>query len=119
MKRPGFDKNIIQIWEDIGKRVPFAVQRWSWADNSCVIVYKVEVTKYPYGKCYGVFVRDGYLQEFQLYKNDLISCDGCYQWKYIDEPSEVLIEILEKARPNKCEQGRASTHEGRAQKEMS
>ncbi len=102
MKRKGYDKNIIQIWEENGKRVPFVVQRWSWADNGFLIVYEVQVKKYPYGNCFGVFVRNGVIANYQLYKNDLISCSGCYQWKYSDEPQEVINEILKKARPNKC-----------------
>jgi len=103
MKRKGYDKNIIQIWEEKGKRVPFVVQRWSWADNGCLIVYKVEVKKYPYGNCFGVFVRNGVIAKYQLYNKDLISCAGCYQWKHLDEPLEVIKEILKKARPNKSE----------------
>ena len=52
-------KNIFQIWDDIGRKTPFAVRRDNWSKKYYAIVEKVEINKFPYGNAYGFSTING------------------------------------------------------------
>lgn len=82
--------NIFNIWESIGKKVPFAVRRTHWANkNIYVIVDKVEPDGNGYGKVYGVPTEKGgfcsYWQNDKKWKETrLIPNNGVYGWEYVE-----------------------------------
>ena len=82
-------KNIFQLWDEIGRKVPFKVRRENWSKRYIVIVEKIECEKMPYGKAYGYTTDNG--QKSDHYDHDKtwrltgeIPCAGCYQW-YLTE----------------------------------
>ena len=81
-------KNIFQIWDDIGRKTPFAVRRDNWSNKYYAIVEKVEITKFPYGNAYGFSTRNGIYSNHFSYdckwrRNMIIPCCGCYQWSLV------------------------------------
>lgn len=83
-------KNIFNIWEEIGKKVPFAVRRTHWSNkNIYVIVDIVERDGKGYGKAYGTPTNNGkfcsYWQNDKKWKeNKLIPNSGVYGWEYVE-----------------------------------
>lgn len=71
-------ENVLQIWDRLGRVLPFAVRRFSWSNRSYFLVKRVVVSKFPYGKVFGDFYRDGAVSKRN--KNIVLSCSGCYQW---------------------------------------
>jgi len=53
-------ENIFQIWDRIGRKVPFAVTRDHWSsDRYCIIVDRIQCEKMPYGKAYSYSIENG------------------------------------------------------------
>lgn len=73
------NKNIFQIWRDRGDVLPFEVIRWSWSPSSSFLVEQIEVGKWPYGKAWGRFIKDGRAGPPQKLDNA-----GSYQWKAVE-----------------------------------
>jgi hypothetical protein len=71
-------ENVLQIWDRSGRVLPFSVRRRSWSDRSVFVVRRVVVKKFPYGKVYGDFYRDGVVSK--RHKNIVLACSGCYEW---------------------------------------
>lgn len=82
--------NIFNIWENIGRKVPFAVRRTHWANKGIyVIVDKVESDGNGYGKAYGTPTENGgfcsYWQTDKKWKETkLIPNNGVYGWEYVE-----------------------------------
>lgn len=91
-----FMKNIIQIWEENGRKAPFCVSKGNWADDSVyVIVEKVEPDCKGYGKAYGTPVTNGKINTYFDYdkkwkKEKLIPNPGVYNWKFRPDKEPVL-----------------------------
>lgn len=77
-KMTEFEKNVFEIWREHGEMTPFKVRRSSWAPTSYAVVNKVVIGKWPYGKAYGYFVKNGRKTSYP----GCLSCAGCYQWRY-------------------------------------
>ena len=83
------DKNIFQIWkEQVGEKTPFAVRRANWSERFYVVVERVEIGKFPYGKAYGFPVADGresnHFQYNARWRQDSeIPNAGSYQWELV------------------------------------
>lgn len=80
------NKNIFQIWEENGKKLPFAVSRHNWSDKYYIVIEKIEIKKFPYGNAYGFPVADDKYSKHYEYdslwrKRNVIPCGGCYQWR--------------------------------------
>ena len=70
-------KNVFEIWRERGEKLPFKVIRWTWnPSTSAFLVERIEIGKWPYGKAWGRFVRNGAVEAPQQLKNA-----GAYQWK--------------------------------------
>jgi len=83
-------ENIFQIWDRIGRKVPFAVTRdHRSSDRFCIVVERVECDKMPYGKAYGHSIDNGEYSTYLEYdskwrKNGEISVAGVYQWSLVE-----------------------------------
>lgn len=75
-------KNVLEIWDALGRVVPFSVRRWSWSQHSEFIVRRVVVKKFPYGDVYGDYCHDGHIS--QRNRNKRLGCSGCYQWALVE-----------------------------------
>lgn len=88
--------NIFNIWDSIGRKVPFAVRRTHWANKGVyVIVDRVEPDGNGYGKAYGIPTENGgfcsYWQTDKKWKESrLIPNNGVYGWEYVEG---VTLEI--------------------------
>lgn len=82
--------NIFNIWEDIGRKTPFAVRRTHWANRGIyVIIDRVEPDGNGYGKAYGTPTENGgscsYWQTDKKWKESrLIPNSGVYGWEYVE-----------------------------------
>ena len=57
---PECNKNVFQLWKEGGERLPFKVIRWTWNPaTSTFLVERIEIGKWPYGKAWGRFIRNG------------------------------------------------------------
>jgi hypothetical protein len=57
---PECNKNVFQLWKEGGERLPFKVIRWTWNNaTSAFLVERIEIGKWPYGKAWGRFIRNG------------------------------------------------------------
>lgn len=86
---PRKEKNIIQIWQEIGENVPFAVRNYRWSDQYYTIVEKVEIGKWPYGYAYGYPTINGqysdhYERNKEWREKRWIPLAGCYQWTFVE-----------------------------------
>jgi hypothetical protein len=80
MTDPSCDKNVFQIWRDGGEKLPFKVIRWTWDPAySAFLVERIEVGKWPYGKAWGRFVRDGLPDATE----EVLNGAGSFQWKML------------------------------------
>ena len=83
-------KNLIQLWEDNGENTPFKARRAGWNTQYCVVVEKVVVGNYPYGKVYGYPMCNGKKNDHFNYnklwrEEGLIPNSGSYQWTLVEE----------------------------------
>lgn len=78
-------KNVIQIWDSLGRVVPFSVRRWCWSEHSEFVVRRVVVKKFPYGDVYGDYCHDGHVSNRN--RNQRLANSGCYQWMLVLAPS--------------------------------
>jgi hypothetical protein len=78
-------KNIFQLWRDAGERVPFRVVRNSWSAtrSHVLIVERVELDKWPYGKAWGTFYYEGSPPE-----GGRIGVAGTYAWR-LQRPGDI------------------------------
>lgn len=79
-------RNIFELWAISGKKTPFRVRRRSWNIKvmQFVKVEKVEVDKWPYGKAWGRYCRDGEYGDYGPVRNA-----GTYSWElFIDRYDE-------------------------------
>lgn len=76
------NKNIFEIWKENGEKLPFKAIRNSWNENKghFVLIEKIEIKKWPYGKAYGQYFYNG-----QAGKIGIIDCAGTYAWKLKEE----------------------------------
>ena len=82
------NKNIFQIWDEIGRKTPFAVRRDGWTEQY-TIVEKVECEKLPYGQAFGFPVENGKPSDHYEYdkkwrETKLIPSCGSYQWTLVE-----------------------------------
>ena len=82
--------NIFEIWDAIGRQVPFAVRRDHWGIDQYAIVESIECDKMPYGKAYGYHMLDGVISNRfdydEIWKEKrIIPCCGIYQWTLVDD----------------------------------
>lgn len=76
---PECDKNVFQLWKEVGEKLPFKVVRWNWHEpNSGFLVESIEIRKWPYGKAWGRAFRNGVFG-----REEELGCAGCYQWKIV------------------------------------
>lgn len=102
------ERNIFQIWRDLGEKIPFAVRRRDWSERYYTVVEKIEIKKWPYGNAYGYPTENGRKSDHYEYDNGwkkyrLIPCAGCYQWTLVKDAMiskdfSILIEALPKTR---------------------
>ncbi|SCH67620.1 Uncharacterised protein [uncultured Clostridium sp.] len=96
--------NIFNIWESIGRKIPFAVRRTHWANKSIyVIVDRVEPDGKGYGKAYGIPTENGgfcsYWQTDKKWKESrLIPNNGVYGWEYVEGVTLEINANLTKAK---------------------
>jgi len=82
-------ENIFQIWDRIGRKVPFAITRDHWSsDRFCLVIERIECDKMPYGKAYGHSTDNGEYSTYLEYdskwrKNREISVAGVYPWALV------------------------------------
>lgn len=83
-------ENIFQIWDRIGRKVPFAVTRDHWSsDRYCIVVERIECEVMPYGKAFGYSTDNGEYSTYLEYdtkwrKDRQISVAGIYQWSLVE-----------------------------------
>lgn len=80
-------KNVFELWEEQGEKLPFKVKRVNWTtQNIFILVEKIVIGKFPYGIAYGKSMeinQEGKeaVSDFQYHcKNGIVSCAGNYQW---------------------------------------
>lgn len=83
-------KNLIQLWQENGEKVPFKARRDNWKGHNYVVVEKVEVGNYPYGKAYGYPVENGIRNNHFSYDRNwrekgIIPNNGSYQWHLVKD----------------------------------
>jgi len=71
-------KNIFEIWKENGEKLPFKARKISWCDKHHVLVEKIEIKKWPYGKVHGQYFFYGKPGE-----KGAISSAGTYSWKLV------------------------------------
>ena len=83
------EKNIFEIWDEIGKKTPFAVRRSNWSPQYYAVVVKVNIKKWPYGDAFGYPSIHGHYTNHYDYdggwrKRRVIPCCGCFQWTLVE-----------------------------------
>ena len=76
---PECNKNVFQLWTE-GGELPFKVIWWTWPATSAFLVERIEVGKWPYGRAWGRFIRDGVPEPTPRQ----LSGAGSYQWKVVE-----------------------------------
>lgn len=73
-------KNIFQLWEENGQRVPFTVAKSSWSAEKghYLVVEEIRIKKWPYGDAWGQYFWNG-----QPGERDKIKAAGTYSWKLL------------------------------------
>ena len=71
------NQNIFELWALNNKELPFRVRKETWNTeiDQYYLVEKVEITKWPYGKAWGCYVRDGVSKDANKIPNS-----GTYTW---------------------------------------
>ena len=78
---PESNKNVFQLWEEGGAKLPFKVIWWTWNPaTSTFLVERIELGKWPYGRAWGRFIRDGVPEATP----QQLSGAGSYQWKVVE-----------------------------------
>ncbi|MTI47665.1 MAG: hypothetical protein FH761_07470 [Firmicutes bacterium] len=83
-------RNIFNIWEEIGKKTPFAARRTHWSNkNIYVIVQKVVPDGKGYGVAYGYPTTNGVLNTYFSHnkkwcQNKEIPNPGVYGWEHTE-----------------------------------
>lgn len=78
--RPQVQENVFQLWKEGGEKLPFKVSRWTWnTEKSAFLVERIEIGKWPYGKAWGRFTRNGAPEAPQQ-----LDGAGSYQWKVVE-----------------------------------
>lgn len=72
------NKNVFELWKENGESVPFKVIRWTWNPTTVFLVERVEIGKWPFGKAWGTFIRNGVQGPTEKLANA-----GSYQWKIL------------------------------------
>lgn len=77
--------NIFQLWALNGKRLPLNVRKDNWSMKTVQFyrVEQIEITKWPYGKAWGRYVRGGEIGD--LVK---IPSPGTYTWRLSDDAGD-------------------------------
>ena len=83
------NKNIFQIWDDNGRKLPFAVRRFNWGPEYCAVVEEIEIRKWPYGIARGYSMKNGVPNNHFAYDNNWrkdhqIPNAGSYQWTLVE-----------------------------------
>lgn len=103
--------NIIQIYYNIGKRLPFQVKRspsglkgshdidYRYSqEGRTFMVERVEIHNKVYGKAYGYCMIDGVRDDdneyMKGYEKGEIPCAGCGEWVLIDIPGVDMNEVF-------------------------
>ncbi|MBN9066654.1 MAG: hypothetical protein J0H60_09330 [Rhizobiales bacterium] len=76
----GCKKNVLELWKTNGEKLPFKVIRWTWNPATNFLVERVEIRKWPYGKAWGRFVRNGIADA----ASEQLSCAGNFQRKIVE-----------------------------------
>lgn len=71
-------KNLFEIWKENHQRLPFRAILDSWAEEleNYVIVEKIQIDKWPYGKAYGQYFFHG-----KRDRNGQIDNAGTFRWR--------------------------------------
>ena len=86
-------KNIFEIWDENGRKLPFAVRRDNWTEQYYTVVEEVEIKKWPYGIARGYPTINGHRTNHYNYssswrKDRQIPSAGSYQWTLVkDDPT--------------------------------
>lgn len=78
-------ENVFQIWDRVGRIVPFAVRRANWSQHYYTVVERIDCDNLPYGKAFGYPTENGQYSTHYEYDNkwrkeQLIPNAGSYQW---------------------------------------
>lgn len=97
--------NIFNIYYDIGRALPFEVQRFpkdatDWYKNQSVLVTEIH-TRGKYGEALGFYLRkgeraDSYWCSKEETEPQLIPCCGCGGWSLVRVIGEPTVEATEK-----------------------
>lgn len=82
--------NIFQSWRELGESVPFVVRRANWSGDYDVVVQKIEIGNWPYGKAYGWprhnGVANGHFEYNRRWKKaHEIPNAGSFQWSFVSD----------------------------------
>jgi hypothetical protein len=81
--------NIFQIWDSVGRKVPFAVAKDNWSKTYYVIVEEIDCIELPYGKAYGYPTINGkssnfFITDKRWREHKIIPSAGVYAWLLVD-----------------------------------
>lgn len=80
--RPVSYNNIFEIWALNEQKLPFKVRKESWnkAVSQHYLIEKIEISKWPYGKAWGRYVRNGDAGDTEKVPNS-----GTYTWIKVED----------------------------------
>lgn len=97
--------NIFNIYYDIGRALPFEVQRFpkgatDWYKNQSVLVIEIH-PRGKYGKAFGFYLQKGERADSYWCSKDetepqLIPCCGCGGWSLVRVIGEPTVEVQQK-----------------------
>lgn len=99
-------KNIVQLYFDNGKRVPFIVRRDNWSGDYALLVTSVRPRRTPtgwYGSVQGFALPplngESAAERWGRTGEPIeVNCSGCYQWQLIEQaPREWMGYLPETA----------------------
>jgi hypothetical protein len=84
------NKNLFQIWQENGNKVPFMARRFNWTNEYTVIVEETEIIKMPYGIARGYAMKNGQRTNHFAYgtqwnRDQRIPNAGSYQWILVQD----------------------------------
>ena len=85
--------NIFELWALNGKALPFNVRKDTWSLKVLHFyrVEQIEITKWPYGRAWGRYLREGVVGELVKIQNS-----GTYTWRMSEEqPDDASQNALE------------------------
>jgi hypothetical protein len=80
------NKNVFQLWEANGKKLPIKVRRWSWHPTTYFLVVSVKIKQDYYektGKFYGEASGNMFLRGNLTEEDSKLDNAGSYQWELI------------------------------------